>query len=105
MQYRKIAAMVCVGVIALMIMIVSIYVSSVSVSYAKKPSSSQQQLEYVLKEYYGRIAVFRTGETNPSAVYDVYTSTLPDMDRDALAQGIMVVSREELDRLIEDFTS
>ena len=49
--------------------------------------------------------MFRTGETNPSAVYDVYTSTLPDMDRDALAQGIMVESQEELNRLIEDFTS
>ncbi len=60
---------------------------------------------YTLSEYKGKIAVFKNQESIPIDIYDVYVSTLPQHDRTLLEQGIKIETPEELQRLIEDYTS
>lgn len=60
---------------------------------------------YTLSEYKGKIAVFKNQESIPIDIYDVYVSTLPQHDRNLLEKGIRIETTEELQRLIEDYTS
>ncbi len=58
---------------------------------------------YTLKDYHGKLALFETGRTTPSEVYEIYTRLLPEQDVLHLQQGIPVQSDAELERLLEDF--
>ena len=58
---------------------------------------------YILKDHGGRLAVFAPEGGEPLQVYDVYTHLLPEGDVAALQAGIPLESREQLDRLLEDF--
>ena len=60
---------------------------------------------YTLSEYKGKIAVFKNQESVPIDIYDVYITTLPQHDRTLLEKGIHIETPEELQRLIEDYTS
>ena len=60
---------------------------------------------YTLSEYKGKIAVFKNQESVPIDIYDVYITTLPQNDRTLLEKGIHIETPEELQRLIEDYTS
>lgn len=59
---------------------------------------------YVLSEYQGKIAVFKNNDNIPINVFDTYISTLPLHDRTLIKEGIQVKTKEELQRLIEDYT-
>lgn len=61
--------------------------------------------EYILGEWEGRLAVYRTGEAEPDSVLDVYLGLLPPADAQALRDGIPVEDETELDRRLEDFMS
>lgn len=61
-------------------------------------------MTYILKEYDGKIGVFREGNTAPDEVLDVYLITLPDEDAALLRNGISVSGQDEVRALIEDFT-
>lgn len=61
---------------------------------------------YVLKEYEGRIAVYRIDENNQlilEEVTDILTKYLPEEDLAELNKGIKVEGIDELTHLIEDF--
>ncbi len=60
---------------------------------------------YTLSEYKGKIAVFKNQESVPIDIYDVYVTTLPQHDRALLENGIHIETPEELQKLIEDYTS
>ena len=60
---------------------------------------------YTIKEYEGRIAVFENSDTNPLTIYDSYVSLLPESDRNRLKTGILVDNSQDLQRIIEDYTS
>lgn len=60
---------------------------------------------YQLKEYEGKIGIYRTGEDKPYRVIDVYVSTLPAADQIELRDGIYIQSDEHLQRIIEDYES
>ena len=68
------------------------------------PPESQDH-EYILGEWEGRLAVYRTGESEPDSVLDVYLGLLPPADAQALREGIPVEDQTELDRRLEDFRS
>lgn len=51
------------------------------------------------------LAVYRTGESEPDSVLDVYLGLLPPADAQALREGIPVEDQTELDRRLEDFMS
>lgn len=60
---------------------------------------------YTIAEYQGKIAVFKNGENVPMDIYNVYVSTLPQHDKTLLEQGIKIETPEELQKIIEDYTS
>ena len=60
---------------------------------------------YTIKEYQGKIAVFINAEPIPIDIYETYVYSLPEHDREALAKGIRVEGVEELQRIVEDYTS
>ena len=60
---------------------------------------------YILKEYNGNIASFRCNDENPIDIFDVSVNSFGEYDKQALYKGIVAYSEEELNRLIEDYTS
>jgi hypothetical protein len=61
---------------------------------------------YVLRDLDGYIAVYFEGfDKAPAAVTDIELRQLPPADREALAEGMHVNSREELLLLLEDLGS
>lgn len=68
-------------------------------------SSQNESDYYIIKEYQGKIAIFEDDITTPYAIYDTYTSVLPETDRQKLKEGILVKDKDELQKVIEDYTS
>lgn len=60
---------------------------------------------YTLKEYNGRIAVFRGTSDVPYIETDVQIADLPQVDINMLKTGISVQTTSELNRLLEDYCS
>ena len=61
---------------------------------------------YVLRDWQGRLAVFREGAAAPEQVYeDVAVATLPPAEQQRLRQGVIAPDRSALCRLLEDHTS
>lgn len=65
----------------------------------------KQQEFYTIKEYEGKIAVFKDSDKKPFTVYEAYTSLLPEQDRQKLKDGIKVDNTTDLQKIIEDYTS
>ena len=61
---------------------------------AVQPES--QDHEYILGEWEGRLAVYRTGESEPDSVLDVYLGLLPPADAQALREGIPGFGRGDM---------
>lgn len=72
--------------------------------YENEEKAKQQEI-YTIKEYEGKIAVFKDFDKNPFMVYEAYTSLLPEQDRQRLENGIKVDNSTDLQRIIEDYTS
>ncbi len=74
----------------------------------KKPSKEETTTNisyYIVSEYNGQIAVFINDDKTPVKIYDSYVSTLPQKDQVTLKEGIKVETQEELQLIIEDYTS
>ncbi|MBE6757067.1 MAG: hypothetical protein E7552_00765 [Ruminococcaceae bacterium] len=52
----------------------------------------------------GQLAVFSSQGDTPTAVYDVFITSLPVTEQEALRAGIPVYSAAALQRLLEDYT-
>ncbi len=72
--------------------------------YENEQNLSQQEI-YTIKEFEGKIAVFKNSDTSPITVYEAYTSLLPEQDRQRLQKGISVDNTTDLQKIIEDYTS
>lgn len=59
----------------------------------------------VLGSFRGFLALYDPGQPEPRYIYPYSVASLPETDRQALEEGIRVVSEEELSRLLEDFLS
>lgn len=59
---------------------------------------------YLIKEYEGKVCVFRCPEESEEERLDVYVYSLPDNDRAYLKKGIYLYSGEALHSLIEDYS-
>ena len=61
----------------------------------------ETEIEYVLKEYNGKIGIFE----NEALIYtlDTYVFTLPENDKKLLSEGIVVSTQEELYELLEQY--
>ena len=60
---------------------------------------------YVLKEYQGYIGVFEEGKDTPLKIIETEVALLPETDQAQLEEGIVVVGKEELARITEDYGS
>ncbi|MBO5066191.1 MAG: hypothetical protein J6D06_08775 [Clostridia bacterium] len=73
---------------------------------ATTPTSitSETQMNYVLKDYNGRIALFYENQEKPLQIYNVFTDSLPYNDAKLLEKGITVKSNE-LNDVLSDYIS
>lgn len=62
-------------------------------------------IEFIVREYEGKLAVFRGESEKPFRIIDFDASLLSEYDRAQLADGVVFESMDELDRFIEDMTS
>ncbi len=65
-------------------------------------NNTDNDFTYILREYEGKIAVYREDELID--VTDISTKFLPENDRRDIENGIEISSRQELFRLLEDFS-
>lgn len=71
-----------------------------------EPVRTQSENEapvYVLKDYAGKLAVYKFGEEQPNQVLNVFISSLPEFDQQQLHSGVYAYSREQLNGLIQDY--
>jgi hypothetical protein len=71
----------------------------------QEESVTLPQVDYVLGEYEGYLALFRGEQTVPYQILDMPVQLLSAYDRDAIAAGIHVQTEAELRQLVEDFAS
>ena len=69
------------------------------------PAQPQSPAGYLLRDYEGRLAIFREESNTPEMIFDVYTRLLPQADQERLTEGISAPDYETLTRLIEDYIS
>lgn len=65
---------------------------------------TEEEFEYILKEFNGKIAVFKKDESIPNYIFNVYINNLPQGDQKDLSKGIYVKDDMELNRLTEDYS-
>ena len=70
-----------------------------------EPEEPQSPEGYLLRDYEGRLAIFREESNTPEMIFDVYTRLLPQADQERLTEGISAPDYETLTRLIEDYIS
>ena len=59
---------------------------------------------YTVREYMGKVGIFLSDGTLIELL-DVYTKTLPETDRRLLKEGIEIIGKQQLNSIIEDYTS
>lgn len=68
-------------------------------------NSTDDDYDYIIKTYEGRLAVFVKNSKSPDMIFEVYTHQLPEYDRYQLEKGIKVKDYGNLVKLIEDYTT
>src|SRR5574344_484092 len=65
-------------------------------------AATQTQEKYIVKEYNGKVAAFKFGESKPFDTTQQNVDELPQRDRELLKSGIEVNGSDRLRRLLED---
>lgn len=58
-----------------------------------------------VREYNGRIGLFKSGSSTPYRVIEYDVALMPDFDREQLRGGVVMETEEELRRFIEDIAT
>ena len=89
------------------IAVIAVSLSAFASSDSSKANSQikESKTEYKLSVYDGRIAVFENSDEKPAEVFDVYISSLPYSEQIELLNGMTVYNKNDLQQLIEDYTS
>ncbi len=72
---------------------------------SKNTVAKATEYSYIIKEYDGKIGVYKSDEKNPFQVIDVPTYLLPPYDKTELQSGILVKDEKELQQKLEDYAS
>ncbi len=64
-----------------------------------------ETVEFVVREYNGKLGVFRGSNDEPYRIIDCNFSLLSDYDRELLVEGVVMSTEQELNTFIEDMTS
>ncbi|MCR4645566.1 MAG: hypothetical protein K5695_09195 [Oscillospiraceae bacterium] len=73
-----------------------------SASVARQAVRKTEEPGFVLRESEGHLALFREGAERPYQILDTEVWLLPEADRQALAEGIVVKDEAALRQLLED---
>ncbi len=73
--------------------------SRISVSAPEHPPLCE------VREYNGRIGLFKADSSVPYRVIDYNTALMPEFDREQLREGVIMETEEELRRFIEDIAT
>ena len=88
-----------------MIIIIGFMISYSRKSESKGLSQSEASaISFVLKEYNGKLGLFRGQAQSPYQTLDFDITYLSEYDRELLKEGISVDTEPELEMLIEDYT-
>ena len=74
-------------------------------SVTTKEITESFNYQYTIKDYKGRIAIFKYGKELPLEIYEIYTDTLPITDSMKIQEGINFRDEKELQKAIEDYIS
>lgn len=102
--------MFSVGIVFLLLLIAGIIITfswwgdKADAQNISSAASSDSQI-YIVKDYNGKVAVFKDGDTEPVRTTQQQVDALPKTDRDMLNEGVTVTGDDELRRLIEDYCS
>ena len=84
----------------------AIYSAPVSADPPPEASSEEtQSVGYLLRDYNGKIAVFKAGEDKPLKIASTHIASLPKQDAKKLKAGISADTRQELEKALEDYCS
>lgn len=65
--------------------------------------NSDSNINYVVKNYRGNVAVFENGKDDPLRITDISLNELPLDDIELLNKGIFVKNAQELNIILEDY--
>lgn len=68
-------------------------------------TTQKEKETYILKDYNGKIALYKNSNNTPDEVFDIFTDSLPESDAKSLKQGITASTEQELQKLIENYLS
>ena len=75
-----------------------------STDFKSKPKAIKSEVEYLVKEHNGKIAIFKSGNNEPLTVLDSpYIRDLPQKDQEMLINGIVATNKAELYEILEDY--
>lgn len=60
---------------------------------------------FLLKNYQGKLALYIPPADKPKKIYNIYLSTLPDLDQKRLEKGIYLDDLDQVNDYLEDFDS
>lgn len=116
--YIKKYIILSVSAIVLIVLFITLYITfNIKIDESYSANNNQTNIAkvtnsktndnkgYTLKEYKNKIAVFEGASGTPTEVFDVYVDSLPVVDQKSIKKGIHADTKEELQTLIEDFTS
>ena len=104
-RQRTACLIITLIVTAACLLLVCICAAYRMVSFAAANGYCNEETEFVVASYNEKIAVFENGSIEPIEIFDVYVNSLPPEDIKAVNSGIHAYGSEELNRLIEDYTS
>lgn len=102
---------VSIILMSILIAVVIILCALAQVAQSRKAAQQREipttlpQVDYVLGEYDGYLALFRGKQEQPYQILDMPVQLLSDYDRGQIAEGIHVQTEQELRQLVEDFAS
>ena len=80
--------------------------AEISASSAAQETETRMISEgYVVRDYHGKIAVFKNGKMSPVRVTSTRTDSLPKSDAKKLLEGVDAPDKQSLNRILEDYCS
>ena len=81
-----------------------------SLNAGETPTAANEVTEtavpkYTFSQYQGQLAFFERGFAMPVEIYDVYLEMLPVEEQQRVINGIPAQTDEEIQKIIEDYTS
>lgn len=70
-----------------------------------KADQTTASYKYIIKDFFGKIAVFKQDSNQPIKITETAVESLSDYDKQQLKKGINAVDEKELRRLLEDYCS